>query len=81
VFAVRLLFCTARNNCWGKGTGKEKESLLELDKEDSTKFGVDGMEYNSVSFMLILWRFSVRVMKHILTTKQLRSAEQRGVGP
>ena len=42
-----------------------KESFVELEKEDSTKFGVDGMECNYVSFMLILWRFTVRVIKHI----------------
>jgi len=42
-----------------------KECFVELDKEDSTKFGVDAMQYNDVSFILILWRFTVRVTKHI----------------
>jgi hypothetical protein len=49
----------------GKKNLTGKESLVDLDKEDSTKFGVDGTEHNDVSFMLILWRFTVRVIKHI----------------
>jgi hypothetical protein len=43
----------------------EKETSVELDKEDSSKFGFDGMEYNDVTFVLILWLYIVTVIKDI----------------
>ena len=60
-------YCSVQlgTNAWKKKNLTGKERFVELDKEDSTKFGVDGMEYNDVSFMLILWRFTVRVIKRI----------------